>query len=256
MCKQGRQNLRIDSERWSTIKDVGDRAWTLKTRLYAMWLGGKRRKTAQSGCSRTQWAFETLLEHHNQPEIVSAIQARLATLTEIYKGKARDLLEVPQKTTLNLDPDWKRKFRADDTSEPFHDLTEFARYRGHAENLPKSGTRALLVAVDRAVKGYTLHGGPRASLERLVYRAIAANRGGWRPPAVNDHTIETRLGLKKGTLASLRHRDSSGERVSPSALALEVLQTITHRLGLPLRPAMVEALVEVESEEGQTTENG
>jgi hypothetical protein len=45
---------------------------------------------------------------------------RLATRTEIFGGKARDRLAVPEKITLNLDPDWKWKFRADGTSDPFH----------------------------------------------------------------------------------------------------------------------------------------
>jgi hypothetical protein len=254
MFKQGRQNLGIDSAKWCKIEYAGDRAQTLKTRLYAMWLNGKRTKTAQSGFSREQWPFETLLEHHSQPTVVRTTQTRLATLTEIYGGKHRDLLEVPEKTTLNLDPDWKRKFQADGRSEPFHDLSEFERCRKHADSLRKSETRALPVAVDLAVKGYTLRGGLQASLERLVYRAIAVAVGDWRPLGATDHAIETRLGLKKGSLASLRHRDSSGERVSPSALALEVMQTIADKLGLSLTAAMVEALVEVEGDEGQVTE--
>src|SRR5262249_14857741 len=146
----------------------------------------------------------------------------LATLTEILEGKARDRLSIPEKTTLNLDPDWKRKFGADGTSEPFHDLAEFELYRGRADNLRKSGTRALPVAVDMAVKGHKLQGGPRASLERLVYRAIVTAAGGWRPLGATDHAIETQLSLKQGTLANLRRRGSPGTRVSPSTLISEV----------------------------------
>jgi DNA polymerase type B, organellar and viral len=256
MFKQGRWNLGIEPEKWCKVEYAGDRALTLKTRLYAMWLDGDRKKRAQSGFSRAQWPFETLLEHHSQPTLVRTTQTRLATMAEIYKGKPRDLLDVPGNTTLNLDPDWKRKFRADGTSKPFHNLSEFEHYRGHADSLQKSGTRALPVAVDLAVKGHTLRGGLQASLERLVYRAIAADREGWRPPGMNDPAIETRLSLKKGSLASLRHRGCLGERVRPSALALEVLQTIAHRLGLPLTATMIEAVVEVESEDGQTIRIG
>ena len=148
---------------------------------------------------------------------------------------------MTEKTTLNLDPDWKRKFRADGRSEPFHDLAEFERYRNHADNLRTCGTWALPEAVDLAVQGYKLHGGPRASLERLICHAIAVDHEGWRPLAATDHTIETQLGLRKGTLASLRQRYHPGARVSPSALALEVQQTIADRLGLPLTATMVEA---------------
>jgi hypothetical protein len=120
MFKQDRQNLGRGSEKWSTIKDVGARALTLKTRLYAMWLEGTRKKTAQSGFSWEQWPFETLLDYHTRSTVESATQMRLATRTEIFGGKARDRLAVPEKITLNLDPDWKWKFRADGTSDPFH----------------------------------------------------------------------------------------------------------------------------------------
>jgi hypothetical protein len=61
------------------------------------------------------------------------------------------------------------------------------------------------------------------------------------------------LGLKKGTLASLRQRYAPGARVSPSALALEVLQTMADKLGLPLTPVMVEALVKVEGTDRQSS---
>jgi hypothetical protein len=254
MFKQGRRNLGIDPDRWAKIEYAGDQAWTLKTRLYAMWLEGKRTKTAQSGFSRRQYPFETLLAYHHQPTIVTTTQTRQATVHEIYEGKAPDWLDVTENTTLNLDPDWKRKFRADGTSEPFHDLAEFERYRGHADSLRKSGTRALPEAVDLAVKGYTLRGGARATLERLVHHAIAVDRGGWRPHGAMDPALETQLDVKQGTLASLRQRYHPGARVSPSALVLEVLQTIADRLGLPLTAAMVEALVEVESEAGPTSE--
>ena len=54
-----------------------------------MWLGAKRTHTAQSGISRRQYPFATLLELHRQPEIVSTTRTRLATVAEIYQGKAR-----------------------------------------------------------------------------------------------------------------------------------------------------------------------
>jgi hypothetical protein len=69
-----------------------------------------------------------------------------------------------------------------------------------------------------------------------------------------DHMLEPQLGVKKGTFASLRQRYHPGARVSPSALVLEVLHTMADRLGLPLTAAMVEALVEVESEAAQASE--
>src|SRR5262249_6503916 len=163
---------------WLEVKNAGNEAYTIKTRMN--WLGWNRQtgSEAKVGFHPEGLDFQGLVAVREGRLSRYFTEHRLDTISDVNAGEAEDITSYYRSKAVNLCPDWKRLFAGDGTSRPFEDMREFTRYRRVVDALGAEAWPDLVTfRLDAKKPGMT-----EQAVRREVLHRIAMSLPGFRLP--------------------------------------------------------------------------
>ena len=129
-------------------------------------------------------------------------------ISNVIEGKATDITSYYTSKELNLAPDWKRKFRVDETSVPFACMEEWRSYRKIVDRLRTEAfpDRVELVRKGKRTKpGKTQQSFTLWSIQKAVLHRIALGHPKYRlPTGMSYRQVCSTLGVAPNTIAKLK----------------------------------------------------
>jgi hypothetical protein len=196
----GRSNIGEDPRAWLEVKYAGTEAYTVKTRMNWIGWNGETVNQAMVGFHKDHVGFHELMRVREERLRRFHTEHRLNKIIDVNTGDAEDITSYYQSREVNLSPDWKRKFRGDDTSTPFADMGEFTRYRRAVDALGTQAWPDLVVCMLNETKPSMTD----QAIRREVLHRIALALPGFRlPQGLSRRAACRQLRLSENAIAKL-----------------------------------------------------